>query len=177
MGICMKCKQRCRHSVGAVGTSLLILPILLWVWPVAKLPAVSVFNGTVPRYIMSGKLSSEQFDIGHAGFSLDQPTIGKWLFWFTVMSVSSLPYAAVVRWFNNSRSWGGRFAYRIAIAVLCTLLLCILSWPLCWLIQYVYSMGSTPRRVYGLLYAIAGAILVIGFFVWAIRKPKEQIIA
>ena len=181
LGNCMKSSnryiERFHHSVGWLGTIFLMLPILTWVWLAAKEPFISVFNGAVPSYVISGKLFSEKFDICHAGFCLDQPTIGKWLFWFSVMMVSSLPYVTTVRWISNRKSRCGYLAYGISIVILCIFLLCILSWPLCWLIQYVCSMGLTSRRVYGLLYGIGGGILVIGFFAWAIRKPKEQKIA
>ena len=167
------CVKRLRHRVGWLGTLILMLPILAWVWLAASEPFVSVFNGTIPYHVVSGKLFSEKFHIVHAGFSLDQPTIGKWLFWFSVMTVSSLPYAAIVRWSSKRRSKREYFAYAVSIAVLCIFLLCILTWPLCWLIQYVCSMGVTPRRIYGLLYGTAGGILVLVFFAWAVRKPKK----
>ena len=109
----------------------------------------------------------------HAGFALDQPTIGKWLFWFTFMAVSSLPYAIVVRWLSNQRKKTAYLAYGISVVILCTFLLCILSWPLTWLIQYVNSLGFTSNRFVGLLYGISGGALVIGFLVWAFIKPKE----
>jgi hypothetical protein len=117
---------------------------------------------------------SEPFDIGHAGSALDQPTIGKWLFWFTVMAASSLPYAALVGWLANRRSKLGRLMFSAAIAILCFLLLCILSWPLLWLVQYVWSMGPTPRRAVGLFYAIQSGWLVIIFLAWAVRNPGTQ---
>ena len=166
--------KRFHHSVGWLGTVFIMLPILVWVWLAASEPFLSVISGTVPYYVISGKVFSEKFDIIHAGFVLDQPTIGKWLFWFSVMAISSLPYAAAVRWLGDRNSRGGYLAYSISIVVLCVFLLCMLSWPLCGLIQYISSMGLTPKRVYGLLYGICCGILVIGFFAWAIRKPKEQ---
>ena len=163
--------ERLHHRVGV---SLLMLPILGWVWMAAREPVISVFNGGVPRFVLSGKLISEPFNIVHAGFALDQPTIGKWLFWFSVMAVSSLPYAAVVGWLADRGTPSGRLTFGIAAGVLGVFLLCMLSWPLSWLIQYVYSMGFTPRRTYGLVYAIAGGLLVIGFVAWAFRNPKRK---
>jgi hypothetical protein len=165
---------RLHHRVGWLGISLLMLPILGWVWLVAREPVISVFNGGVPRFVLSGKLISEPFNIVHAGFALDQPTIGKWLFWFSVMAVSSLPYAAVVGWLADRGTPSGRLTFGIAAGVLGVFLLCMLSWPLSWLIQYVYSMGFTPRRTYGLVYAIAGGLLIIGFVAWAFRNPKRK---
>ena len=151
-----------------------MLPVLIWVWLPAKGPFISVFNGNVPHHIISGKLFSEKFDIVHAGFTLDQPTIGKWLFWFSVMTLSSLPYMAAVWWLSDRRKKIVYWVYSAMLIFVCVLLLCILSWPLCWLVQYVHSMGFTPKRIYGLVYGILGGLLVLGFFIWAIRKPKDE---
>jgi len=165
--------MRFHHRVGWMGTTVLMFPIFAWVWLAAGEPIISVFNGAVPGFVLSGKLFSEPFDIIHAGFVLDQPTIGKWLFWFTVMTASSLPYAAAVRWLSNRARESVYLAYAVCAVILGVFLLCILSWPLCWLIQYVASMGFMPRRIYGLLYAVAGGLLVIGFWDFAFKKQAE----
>lgn len=73
---------RIRQRIGWLGIIILMVPILYWVWLMARKPFISVFNGTVPRYVISGRLFLESFNRIHAGFALDQPTIGKWLFWF-----------------------------------------------------------------------------------------------
>ena len=159
------------HSFNWLGTLFLMLPILLWVWLAARDPFISVFNGAVPRFVFSGEIFTARFDIVHAGFVLDQPTIGKWLFWFTVMAVTSLPYALIVRWLSNRTTKSGYLTYLACVTILTTFLLCILSWPMCWLIQYVCSMGFTARRIYGLLYAGGGAFIVLGFLFWAFLKP------
>lgn len=164
--------MRWRHRLGWPGISLLMLPILFWVWMPAHDPLISVLNGAVPGDVLSGRLFTDKFDTVHAGFSLDQPTIGKWLFWFTVMTVSSLPWAAAVRWLSDRTTRSGYWAYGACVGILALLLLCILTWPLSWLIQYVCSMGFTPRRAYGLLYAVSGASLVIGFLAWSFRSTK-----
>jgi hypothetical protein len=160
------------HRAGCLSIALLMLPILVWVWLAAREPVFSVLNGTVPRWVLSGELFSEKFDTGHAGSALDQPTIGKWLFWFSVMAASSLPYTTAVGWLSDRRRKSGQLAFGIFTGLLCFFLLCILSWPLSWLIQYVCSMGFTLRRCYGLLYSIAGGLLVISFLSWSVRKPK-----
>lgn len=164
--------KRFHHRVGWLGITILMLPILAWVWLAAREPVISVFNGCVPHLILSGKLFSERFNTISAGFTMDQPTIGKWLFWFTVMTVSSLPYAAAVRWLSNRAKGSAYLAYVVCVVILGIFLLCILSWPLSWLIQYVASMGFTPRRICGLIYSVAGGLLVIGFLSFAFRKPN-----
>ncbi|HPB32659.1 MAG TPA: hypothetical protein PLB62_14505 [Candidatus Sumerlaeota bacterium] len=166
--------KRFRHRAGWPGIILMMLPIFIWVWPAAREPVISVFNGAVPRFVLSGRIFTDAFDRGHAGFAMDQPTIGKWLFWFTFMTLSSLPYAAVVQWLSNRKTRSGYRVFGACLAILSLFLLCILSWPLSWLIQYVSSMGFTPQRIYGLLYAVAGGLVIIGFLIQAFRKPKEE---
>jgi hypothetical protein len=124
--------------------------------------------------VFSGKLFTEPFNIMHAGLALDQPTIGKWLFWFAVMAVSSLPYVALLGWLADRKARAGRLAFAISVSVLGVFLLCILSGPMCLLIQYVCSMGSTPRRIYGLVYGVVGGLLVIGLVAWSLRNPDRK---
>ena len=157
-----------------MGILLLMLPILAWVWPLAREPVISVCNGAVPRFILSGKIFSEHFNIVHAGHYMDQPTIFKWLFWFTFMTASSLPYAAAVGWLSNRTGKSGYLAYLIGVATLSVFLLSMLSWPFCWLIQYVSSMGFTLKRIMGLFYGGLGAMLILGFVYSAIRTPKQK---
>ena len=170
----MKILNRFHQRINAWGTIILMLPILIFVWSAAREPFFSVVYGYVPYNIISGKIFTEKFHTIHAGFSLDQPTIGKWLFWFSFMTILSLPYAAAVRWLSNQSSRVGCLAYSISATILFIFLLCILSWPVCWLIQYICSMGFTPRRFYGLIYGIVGGILVFSFLCWSLRKPKKE---
>jgi hypothetical protein len=167
-------RERLHHRLGWLGIVLLILPMLSWVWLAACEPVKSVFNGAMPHYLLSGKVFSEKFNTVHAGFVLDQPTIGKWLFWFSVMAMSSLPYAMAVGWLADRETQAGRLAYGIGATVLAVFLLCIVSWPLLWLIQYVWSMGFTPKRAFGLVYAVGGGLLVIGFLLRAWRNPARN---
>lgn len=125
-------------------------------------------------YIVSGKVFADQFDIVHAGFTLDQPTIGKWLFWFSVMMFMLLPYMAAVRWVIDRRNRAAYLIYCIVTVIVCVSLLCVLLVPVSWLIQYVHTMGFTPKRMFGLMYGATGGILVIGFAYWAMRRPRKE---
>lgn len=166
--------KRFHHRVGCMSIISLMLPILFWVWQAAREPVVSVFNGNVPYYILSGKPFVEKFNIIHAGFVLDQPTIGKWLFWFSVMAATSLPYTAVVGWLADRRKTSSRLLLCMSMGVLYVFLMCILCWPLVWLIQYVCDMGFTPKRVFGLAYSIGWGLVLTGFMGWHINKVFER---
>lgn len=161
------------HRFGWLGTGILMVPVLFWVWIAAREPFISLFSGSVPRYLISGRIFSEPFDIIHAGFAMDQPTIGKWLFWFTFMMITSLPYSAAVRWLCDRSKRSVYFIYGISNVILCIFLLSILTWPVIWLIQYVNSMGSTPKRTFGLLYSVCVCATITGFLIWTFRKPKR----
>jgi hypothetical protein len=93
---------------------------------------------------------------------------------YVVVGRSGCGGSEAVEWLGDRRRRGGQIAFGISVGVLCVFLLCILSWPLLWLIQYVCSMGFTPRRTCGLVFAVAGGLLVIGFLSWAVGKPKEK---
>jgi len=157
------------QSLPPWATIILMAPVLFLVASAAADPFGSITSGRLPWYVLSGRLFTDRFDIVHAGSVLDQPTIGKWLFWFTVITTLSLPYAAMVGWISNRKTPIGRLAFAIPVAVICFLLLCILTWPICWLIQYVHSMGFTPRRIYGLLYASLGVAIMLLLLIWAAR--------
>ena len=166
--------DRCHHRVGWLGILLLMLPILAWVGLAASEPLISVVNGAVPRYVISGQLFAGRFDTRHAGCAIHRPTIGMWLFWFTFMAVTSLPYTAAVGWVADRRRKAGYAAYSLSVTLLCVFLLCMLTWPLIWLIEYIWSMGITQRRICGLVYTIAGVIIIIVVLLMALTKPKAR---
>ena len=156
---------RLRHSLGWLETATLMLPVLAWTVLAADGPLTSVFHcrSQLLPSLLSGALLAERFDIRHAGSCFDQPTIGKWLFLFTFMAVTSLPWALAVRWLSDRNKRGAYWAYAICGTLLGIFLLCILVWPVVWLIQYVNSMGVTPRRLRGLRWGAAGGLAVITF--------------
>ena len=156
---------RLRHSLGWLETATLMLPVLAWTVLAADGPLTSVFHcrSQLLPSLLSGALLAERFDIRHAGSCFDQPTIGKWLFLFTFMAVTSLPWALAVRWLSDRNKRGAYWAYAICGTLLGIFLLCILVWPVVWLGQYVNSMGVTPRRLRGLRWGAAGGLAVITF--------------
>ncbi len=101
-------------------------------------------TGGLPAYVRKGMLVTG-FNTIHAGCSMDQPTIGKWLIWFLVLTVLSVPLIALTRWLGDRSSQLGYWAFGVPVLAIGGLLLSVLILPLCMLVQYVYWMGS-PRN-------------------------------
>ena len=85
-----------------------------------------------------------------------------------------LPYVAIARKICARRTRLEYWTFVIPSAFLCVFLLCAVTIPFYWLIQYIDAEARTSARTYGQLYGIAGYILVMGFFLWAIRPPERR---
>ena len=125
-------------------------------------------------YVFGGQLFASGWNRIHAGSALDQPTIGKWYFWFTVFTVLSFPYMAAVRRFFVWRSKMRHWIFVIGLTWLCLFLVCLLIIPFFWLIQYIGAMGFTNKRIWGLLYGLSAYIVILLFYARAIRPRKEK---
>jgi len=146
--------------------------IFLMIWPQVCL-LMGELKPVVP-YVFSGTVFTEPFRRIHVGHCLDQPTIGKWYFWFTFFLVTGLPYAAGVRWLIDKSSRLCHCAFSILTITGCLCLLCILTIPFCWLLKYINAMGVTPTRIFGLVYAGLGYLVVLGFMAWALVPPRKS---
>ena len=166
----MKNKLLSKANVGVVTTGILmVLPLV----GLIGLFGVERFLGTF-TYVLSGQLFDSGWDRIHAGFTLDQPTIGKWYFWFTVFMVFSLPYMAAVRRFCIRQSKLRHWIFAVGLTILCLFLICLLTIPFFWLVQYIDAMGVTARRSEGILYGIGGYVAVLLFYMWAVRFRKSR---
>jgi hypothetical protein len=126
------------------------------------------------RYIISGAFMQGPFDIRNAGTCFDQPTIGKYLFWFSLTAFSSSSSLVLVRQrLSTSSSW--QQVLFILIVTISTLLsLILLVRPSCMFLHYVTAMGMTTKRVLGLLLCL-GLWLVLPCFTWtACRKQWRR---
>lgn len=164
---------KCYQSGPPWLTLLLLLPLLYLVAIVAKDPCLAIITGHLPAYVLAGKLFTEPFNIIHAGCAMDQPTIGKWLLWFSVLTMLSLPVILLARWLGNRRKRIGYWLFALPTLGIVIQLLCVLLLLLCMLVQYVYWMGFTPRRVLGLGFGVAAFILLPWFLRWALRRPMS----
>lgn len=157
-------------TVLAVVLSFLPLVLLAWMFEGGER---GMFFGTFTA-VLSGGIFREEWHPIHAGFVLDQPTIGKWYFWFSVFTAVWLPYMAAVKYFFIRRSTPRRMIFAAGITFLCLFLACLLTIPFWWLIQYIQAMGWTPKRAFGLFYA-AGAYGILFIFWYRTVIAKRRI--
>ena len=146
-------------------------PLLYRVARVAKDPFLWIATGRGLACIFTGKLFTGRFNIIHAGCALDQPTIGKWLIWFSVLAAVAAPLVLLVRRFNDRSTAVGYWTFAILAAAIIGLLWCVVIQPVGMLVQYVFWMGFTAKRVVGLLFGLAALILLPWFLRWNLRRP------
>ena len=150
---------------------LLVLNILamFWIWNYAR---------RVPLGVLSGALFREPWRIVHAGFCMDQPTIGKLYFWTTVFSGIWILFATGVSSICMSSSRAIRYVYALLLTCGSCLYLLILTMPFFWTLQYIHTMGFTHRRLIALAWGIVGYIIIVvlsGILVRRVLKNKKQI--
>ena len=124
-------------------------------------------------YVLSGQLFRSEFDPSVVGNALDQPTIGKQFVLFALFAAPVLPYILIVRWLSDRRTRAGYWAFALPTIGLCACLLILLTVPSYWLLQYVHAMGSTPRRVRGLVFSVVSYIVVLALLSWQLRPPTR----
>jgi len=165
---------RLHHACSPWTMLSLFGPLLYLVMLVAKDPFLSVATGWLPFHVLTGKLFTQRFDTVHAGCALDQPTIGKWLIWFSILVVVAVPNIVFARWLADRSTRARYWMFAIPVLVIGGLLLCALMWSLCMLVQYVYWMGFTPKRTFGLSFCLAALVLLPWFLLWNLRRPTSR---
>ena len=150
---------------------LLVLNVLamFWIWHYAR---------RVPIAVLSGALFREPWRIVHAGFCMDQPTIGKWYFWSTVFSGMWIFCAFGASRICMSSSRAIRHVYALLITCGACLYLLVLTVPFFWTLQYIHTMGFTHRRLIALAWGLVGYIIIVmlsGILARRVLKNKKQI--
>jgi hypothetical protein len=138
--------------LGIRGTLLLMAPALWCIWTMREFAAwslLSALRGHLPRDVMY-----------------------RTLFIFTFMTALSVPYVAGLRWLSDRKNRIVHWTYFGLVLILGLVLLSLLIWPTHILVEYISTMGITPRRMAGLVYAISGGLFVSAFYWWAIRAPE-----
>jgi len=164
---------RFRHRFGWLGTVALMLPVLAWAEEFTGQSVWGIFHLQSPALseLISGDMFAKTFYLRSMGTG-DPHEL---LFWFTLVSVTSLPWALLVRWLSDRNKRGAYRAYAFCGMLLGIPLFCMLLFPLIWLIRYVNRMGVTPRRVQGLIYCAVWGGALIGFIVSCfIRRNTGQ---
>lgn len=163
-----------KELIGAVITAVLVVvPLVVLSW-MMEAGEPGAFLGTF-TYVLSGQLFNEGWNRVHAGITLDQPTIGKWYFWFTAFTVLNSSYMMIMRQFCVREVKLRYWIFAVGVSFLCLFLVCLLTIPFWWLIQYIGAMGWTARRFCGLLYGICGYVLVLWFWYRAVVRIRQII--
>ena len=158
-----------KPNLGTVAAAVLMaISLVVWAW-LFKEKFLNIYI-----YVLSGQLFADPWSRSHVGTVLDQPTIGKWFFLFTLVTTTTFPYLAIVRSISTRKTRLQWWIFAVPTALLCLFSLCLLTIPFYWVIQYIDAMGVTARRIYGLIYGMGGYIVVLGFLYWAVRVPKEK---
>lgn len=164
--------QKLNHRCPSWITLMFSAPLIYLVMLFGKDPWMSIITGKLPMYILTGKIFTEKFEIIHAGFSLDQPTIGKWLFWFSVLTCIAIPLILTLRWLVKRNNLAEKLFFAIPVLIICLSLTAILIWPTFMLIQYIVSMGITVKRMLGLLLCAFFWYLLPYFMIWVVRQSR-----
>lgn len=164
---------RWQQNTGIYGIIILWIPFFVfWILVGLHMPVLDVLSGRVFSFI--GSIFSEPFNYhAHAGTALDQPTIGKFLVWYTVFSSISIAWASFVYSASNLRIPAVRKTHAIFLLIVAFWAMCILVGPVCLLIQYMWSMGITATRLFGIAYSFFS---VLGWivFIRILTKPITE---
>ena len=151
--------------------AMLALPVLamFWIWRDAS---------RVPLGVMGGALFRAPWHIVHAGFCMDQPTIGKWYFWSTIFSGIWMLFAFGASRICMPSSQAMRRFYALLTTCGTFLYMLVLTVPFFWTLQYIHTMGFTHRRLIALAWGLAGYIIIVtlsGILVRQVLKDKKEI--
>jgi hypothetical protein len=102
------------------------------------------------KFAFSGAWFKERFHLGSAGLALDQPTIGKFFLWTSVMFCLACTIILLLRVVVDVGRQSARRWVIVGTTALLALVLLELLAPTFLLIQYFVSMGITLRRFLGL---------------------------
>ena len=126
------------------------------------------------KFVFSGAWFKEGFHIGSAGLALDQPTIGKFFLWTSVMSCLACTIVLLLRVVVDADRQAARRWVNVGTTVLLALVLIELLAPTFILMQYVISMGMTIRRVLGLCLCCGFWVLLPSVVFWTWRAASTR---
>lgn len=135
-------------------------------------------------FILSGQYWKElseifwkPFNWVHAGSALDQPTVGKFMFWYAVIALFTMIFLIAVRFLTDMKSKSNYRCYLFFFILAFLFVMSFMVAPATLLAHYIIDMGVTSRRLNGVI-CIGVSILawpVLGWFLLRIKKPQKQI--
>ncbi len=149
------------RRIGPLAAFILMLALLLQLIYLMRTTYVSI-----PNLITSNPFIH--------GFQYPAGPILKWYNLGTMFITMAIPYTVIARSLTHRNTRFAYWSYVIPTVAFCLYLLIIWTIPFSWLIQYINDMGSTPKRIHGLWYGLAGYVVIMGFLFWAIRKPSQK---
>jgi hypothetical protein len=114
--------------------------------------------------LLSGRFLSDRVDPYslYNAYRLTPITIKQWFHVFVIFAAVIIPHLAVAQWISNRNTSLGYWVFAICKGALHICMLCILTLPYYWLIQYTVSMGITFKRILGLLFGLVGYVALFG---------------
>ena len=126
----------------------------------------------IPEYVFSGAMFHHKFNAQYDIGALDEPGLQDHYFLFTVFAAVLWPALALARWISDRRSRVGYWSLVVCACITAWTLIMILLPGFYLMIQYIVSMGVTPKRVQGILYAVGGLLACLLMVVWVAWPPK-----
>jgi hypothetical protein len=91
-----------------------------------------------------------------------------------LVSALALAYMATVSLICERYRRLGRWAFSVPATFMGLSLLALLLSPAYRLILYVSAMGVTPMRLFGLLYVLGAAVVILWFLRWALQQEADD---
>ena len=108
------------------------------------------------------------------GFEYPSLPIRRWYAILSIFIAVALPCTVLARCLSHRKTRLAYWSFVIPTVVFYLYLLIMWTIPFSWLIQYINDMGSTPKRIDGVFYGLAGYVVLLGFLYWAVRKPRAR---
>ena len=162
---------------GIYGIIALWLPFFLfWIMTGLYTPVLSVISGNLFLHLDDIFATPFNYHL-HAGDSLDQPSIGKYLLWFTVFSCTAMVWGTAIKLLSDLKINAHRKTFSTCLFLAAFWAMCILSWPSLLLFHYIWSMGITPMRLVGIGYILVSIsvwVIFMRFFTKKRSLPPEK---
>lgn len=126
------------------------------------------------KFVLSGAWFKEEFDIINAGCALDQPTIGKFFLWTSLMSYLSCTIILLMCTVVAHNHHLARQCVNIITTLLIAFVLIELLAPTFILVHYVLFMGITIRRFLGFCLCFGFWISLPSIVFWLRKADLSQ---